>query len=86
MDPIPIKPYSTSIEAAFEVAEKICGKITKTRMWPCMELSLYSATSGWWATFWLRNDEDDAPRFKCFGLTAPHAICLAALEAKGLSQ
>jgi hypothetical protein len=70
------KPYSTDIAAAWEAVEKL--RIN----FPEMKLSVYTKGSeGWGCEFSCKNEFGwDVEQI---GSTAPHAICLAALKAKG---
>ena len=71
------KPYSTDISAAWEVVEKMRAdklSITLTGYWE-------GSTGKWWVNV-LDNVETVATVRTD---TAPHAICLAALEAVGCS-
>jgi hypothetical protein len=63
--------YSTDIAAAWEIVQEMEKKHTEPGKW--VGLSITAEDRGCWrATFW---------RKWSFGSSAPHAICLAALEA-----
>lgn len=64
----PIPPYSTSIEAAWEVVEKMRQR----------EFG-FSLNDAWIAWFLAAPNE-----YQADADTAPHAICLAALKAVGV--
>lgn len=68
---VPLPAYSTSIEAAWEVVEKIAS------LKNCWRLRLEKHPQGWSVDF------ETEWKVELVAETAPHAICLAALKAMG---
>ncbi len=72
-----LKPYSTNISAAWEVVEKV-----SLLGW---ERALGKTRDGEWCTLYHDLlDSDHRCDFSTRGESAPHAICLAALNAVGV--
>lgn len=66
--------YSLSMDAAWEVVEKLT---VTTKQW----LRLEQHPTGCTATFELSGAGDKDAEWSAEAITAPHAICLAALKA-----
>lgn len=76
-----VPDYSTSIEAAWQVVEKIKNDLDpRKRIWTPQ---IYSTLKIWRCEFTLADDRasDDITFYSGEAETAPHAICLAALKA-----
>ncbi len=67
--------FSTSIAAAWEVVEKLKGSFL---------INTDHGTPAEWSVNWIVILGDELPKnVGAIGVTAPHAICLAALKAVG---
>ena len=82
--------YSTDISAAWQVVEKMRGA-SKIGKIPCdLVVWVGSANAKWFCEIFDLSPTGyvgyDGPLIeaKCEGITAPHAICLAALKAVGV--
>lgn len=73
----PLPRYSTNIAAAWKVVEKF-----EAKHW---EISISTDEIGYLVYLTRRNDDGGSTTFKGEADTAPLAICLAALNAKGVS-
>lgn len=69
-----VKRYSTSMTHAWEVVEKLQATDTYIRLG-------WDDTCEWEFDVW--NDESGVSFSGCSDISAPHAICLAALKAVG---
>ena len=74
-------PYSTDLEAAWEVVEKI--KHLKPDNEPEESFEMGWTKNGWWVGWSIPTDEGDTCYTSALAPTAPEAICLAALKAIG---
>lgn len=70
----PVPPYSTDIAAAWQVTEKFEG------------VNVLTHKNGWQVQLVPRNSKLAYDVHIANGTTAAHAICLAALKAKGISD
>lgn len=68
--------FSTNTEAAWQVVEGIVGASKHGVFW-----DIRMSYDGWSAVFYRDNEQ-----FHARGETAPEAICLAALKAKGVEE
>lgn len=73
----PDKPYSTSIEAAWEVTEKMLERNTGT-------MRVQAVSNSFGVTFEHWGDDENVVKGFHRSSTLPHAICLAAIKAVGV--
>lgn len=79
-----VLPYSTSIEAAWEVVEVVNRLNKYTRdFWTHRYCRNVESNDWWWAACFSKDSADHSNDFWAEADTAPHAICLAALKAVG---
>ena len=71
------RPYSTDIKSAWELVDKL---IRGTKQW----FSLEQYSTGVTAKFSIIGAGDLDCEFEADEITAPHAICMAALKAVGV--
>lgn len=82
-----IKPYSTDISAAWEVAQKIKDMDDETKFIIHLSQTKHNECEVE-ITYWIEENGDRymGGPFFVLGDTAPHAICLAALSARSIIQ
>lgn len=83
-----LKPYSTSIEAAFEVVLHFSDRgwsSQHTDLTPDQMRSRFSSDHHpWWVWYFIDTTEPQLDRFAGYGITPSIAICLSALKSVGV--